>query len=76
MFCISCGVALTENNQEGIVCQTCRYAFERKEAQIVTVKYCYICGKRFIPSDSAISHSHCLTSIGEEDGNIGRGCSM
>lgn len=76
VFCVSCGVAFTEESQEGTVCKECRQKFESRRIQVLVVKYCYMCGMQFIPSDSAISHLHCFVSMGEEDGNSSRGYSM
>jgi len=66
MFCIACGVPLTNENQEGLACSECRRQLlqaRRKEDQIVKVKYCYWCGKPYRPStltgDIAIRHGDC-----------------
>jgi uncharacterized CHY-type Zn-finger protein len=59
MFCVSCGVALTDENQQGIGCKACRQALERKQIQLVDVNYCYSCGKPFTPADHAITHGYC-----------------
>jgi DNA-directed RNA polymerase subunit RPC12/RpoP len=59
MFCVSCGVALTDENRQGIACTACRQPLERKRISLVEVNYCSTCGKPFTPEDHAITHRRC-----------------
>lgn len=67
MFCVSCGVTLREENQQGIGCTGCRKNLESGRMQLITVKYCYRCGTLFVPFDNAISHLHCLVNMSREE---------
>jgi predicted amidophosphoribosyltransferase len=63
MFCIHCGISLTQENQRGLVCQACKEELHTLKAAI-TVTYCFTCGKPYRPLNMSIKHLNCQT--GEE----------
>lgn len=67
MYCILCGIFLHNKNQEGIVCQDCKYDVRKREHRarrtgcreqtIIGVHYCYRCGQPYRPTDLSIQHA-------------------
>src|SRR5690242_4902968 len=62
MYCVTCGNLLQSENQAGIVCQPCKQARAKKrrsEAQPVSIRYCFHCGRTYQPHDTSIQHRCC-----------------
>jgi NMD protein affecting ribosome stability and mRNA decay len=66
MHCVLCGVTLTNENRVGLVCTSCR--IERGKSNraphiILTVLYCYMCGKSVQAAGHDIGHPACVGYI-------------
>jgi NMD protein affecting ribosome stability and mRNA decay len=67
MYCVNCGSILYNENQVGLVCQSCKQAREKKrrgEEQPLSIRYCFRCGKPYQPHDSSIQHLFCPSEKG------------
>src|SRR5258708_16884716 len=59
MCCVLCGIALQDENQEGLLCRHCKQSMNKRNREhIICVHYCFCCGKPYQPDDTSIRHSY------------------
>lgn len=63
MHCVICGVFLNDENQAGLNCLGCKQEREvdrKAREQVISVNYCYRCGRPYHPDDMSIQHESCF----------------